>query len=828
MNTPSRTPPRAALLVGLLALLSCQARTVVIVSLSGLPETACRVRVSAQTDAAFPAHDFTSDLARFSMELPQDARGPLSYSGEVYSCAGCLLGTFMDSVALDGEDRLLRDLSFRGTGGGCLQVKKTGAGAASGRITVLRAGGAALTCGDPCVVSVTKGKLTLRAQGDDRTYFVGWGAPCARPASPECEITLSADTTVTATFARKVCTPGGSGFCWDSPLPHGWSHKAAFVAPSGDIWVGGEHGSLLRYRASEGWASQSTPTEETISGVWVSPETEEVWAVGKAGSVLHSLPGGDFETQKVPGTAKLNAIWGADADHLWVVGDNATAYSLSDGVWKNETKSLAALLGKPAAPPHLLAISGVDAQQVYVSGHDGTLLAWNGSAWRQLEGNLAAPTDKLNGVLALGASDLFVHSELSNLYRLTESGWATLTLPLNPTWGLWGRPGANGGVFFVGRGLARWDGQQAQLDDLPQRGINSDPADHLAVGGSANNNVWAVGDLGALSRWDGRSWSTQERGVYGAKSRAWLGFTKITRFWEGPQGTVFAVSVAGQLLRYDGSTWSALYEGEALPKQGADHPKLSGLAGLGDTLYAIGESGVILKLKGVNGEAAALEVSRIDNGVMNATLNALARVGGDLWAVGEGGVMLQLVQGAFVLTNPMLPRGNLRGVWGSDERNVWVVGDQPERGQEPTLLHFDGASWKSESGPLLAALGAATLGSHLLAVAGAAPDDVFVVSSNGVIARRQGQAWTHFATLNDLSSSSTVEIWAHPQVSPLAPPELWAAYNHNEDTQGYVQHFKNWAQEPEIHLAKEVLTILPASSGDLFVGGASGILHRPR
>ena len=65
----------AGLLVGLLALLSCQARTVVIVSLSGLPETACRVRVSAQTDAAFPAHDFTSDLVTGCCGIDLERRG---------------------------------------------------------------------------------------------------------------------------------------------------------------------------------------------------------------------------------------------------------------------------------------------------------------------------------------------------------------------------------------------------------------------------------------------------------------------------------------------------------------------------------------------------------------------------------------------------------------------------------------------------------------------------------------------------------------------------------------------------------------------------------
>ena len=65
---------------------------------------------------------------------------------------------------------------------------------------------------------------------------------------------------------------------------------------------------------------------------------------------------------------------------------------------------------------------------------------------------------------------------------------------------------------------------------------------------------------------------------------------------------------------------------------------------------------------------------------------------------------------------------------------------------------------KQELGPLLAALGAAALGSHLLAVAGAAPDDVFVVSSNGVIARRQGQVWTRFAKLEKLSGSNAVDL----------------------------------------------------------------------
>lgn len=78
-------------------------------------------------------------------------------------------------------------------------------------------------------------------------------------------------------------------------------------------------------------------------------------------------------------------------------------------------------------------------------------------------------------------------------------------------------------------------------------------------------------------------------------------------------------------------------------------------------------------------------------------------------------------------------------VWGSDAKDVWVVG------ASGTALHHNGVNWKSiDSG----------VGKRLECVHGSAAHDVYAIAADGAIIRWDGLEWLPYADLNPIWESS--------------------------------------------------------------------------
>ncbi len=89
-----------------------------------------------------------------------------------------------------------------------LKVTKTG----SGRGTV-RSGEGKINCGTTCSANYPSGtRVTLTATPDAESTFTGWSSACTTTASGDCQVTLNAAKSVTATFKSftlKVTKAGG-------------------------------------------------------------------------------------------------------------------------------------------------------------------------------------------------------------------------------------------------------------------------------------------------------------------------------------------------------------------------------------------------------------------------------------------------------------------------------------------------------------------------------------------------------------------------------------------------------------------------------------------
>ncbi|MFN0249728.1 MAG: InlB B-repeat-containing protein [Kofleriaceae bacterium] len=93
-----------------------------------------------------------------------------------------------------------------------VELGVTTSGNGSGRITSTPAG---IDCGSTCDASFEEGTMiTLTAEPDPSSVFTGWGGACSG-ATPVCEVTVDASTSVTATFTLKTyavtVTKAGTG-----------------------------------------------------------------------------------------------------------------------------------------------------------------------------------------------------------------------------------------------------------------------------------------------------------------------------------------------------------------------------------------------------------------------------------------------------------------------------------------------------------------------------------------------------------------------------------------------------------------------------------------
>jgi hypothetical protein len=92
--------------------------------------------------------------------------------------------------------------------------------------------------------------------------------------------------------------------------------QAQGVATGGSDWI---------------WHSP-LPQGNTLHDVWGADATH-VWAVGDAGAILF-WDGAAWRGQDGQTTAALRGVWGLDASHVWVVGDGGVIRFWDGAAWQ--------------------------------------------------------------------------------------------------------------------------------------------------------------------------------------------------------------------------------------------------------------------------------------------------------------------------------------------------------------------------------------------------------------------------------------------------------------------------------------------------------------
>lgn len=218
--------------------------------------------------------------------------------------------------------------------------------------------------------------------------------------------------------------PGKVGQGWLTRLRGTGGQPERLMSPRGGVlwwvhalsdrvaWAAGEDGTVLRYQ--EGAALElrafATPSAAVLYGVWAFSD-DDVWAVGgdegRVGVVLHGGRGGFGIDASAPRTATLYKIYGADPQHLFMVGMGGTLLRRVDGAYH---------LDPPLTPlsEQLLTVHGRSEKDVWAVG-GSRVLHFDGQAWSLvtapdlggLNGVHAGPADVLvsgqHGLLATGA-----------------------------------------------------------------------------------------------------------------------------------------------------------------------------------------------------------------------------------------------------------------------------------------------------------------------------------------------------------------------------------------------------------------------------------------
>ena len=128
---------------------------------------------------------------------------------------------------------------------------------------------------------------------------------------------------------------------------------------------------------------------------------------------------------------------------------------------------------------------------------------------------------------------------------------------------LWGRPVLAQGPEWT------WQNPLPQGNDL------------IAVWGSSDSDVYAVGGSGTILHYDGRAWSAMSSSTDGV----------LLGVWGSSGSDVYAVGLNGTILHYDGSAWSAMHSGTS--------QTLRGVWGSSDSdVFAVGYWGTILHYDG--------------------------------------------------------------------------------------------------------------------------------------------------------------------------------------------------------------------------------------
>ncbi len=543
--------------------------------------------------------------------------------------------------------------------------------------------------------------------------------------------------------ASAICS--ADHWCWENPTPQGHALSAVWTAPSGDVWVVGMYGTILRYQGGQWSRAASGSDALVLSGIWGSAD-DDIWVVGSAGTILH-FDGAAWAKVSSPTTQSLAAIWGSGPGNAWAVGWAGTIVHLSGTTW-----SVAP--GPAGVTDTLTSVWGSSPTDVWAVGGQERILHFDGSSWSSVvstpsAGNLMAVCGtSATSVWAVGATSIGT----GMVDHFDGTRWQGSTGYISdPIDGIWCSPGGDGwavGHQDLGTASTVWRLGASGLTPT----LTGIAGVFNALGGRDAGSVWAAGSGGALMHWDGSSWSRASSTVvdevffYGA-------------FVPGPNDA-WAVGSRGTILHFNGTTWAQvpsstsvdllaihgsgpgdLWAGGAnrtlLHSSGQGFQAFSPSPPVGggnafmaaiwasapdDVWVAVDDPNVADQVAIAHFDGAAWQITHTPSGT--SSIWALwSPAPGDVWAL--GGLAAHWNGSAWVKV-PTEAGGTGLAMWGASANDAWLVG------YAGSIQHWNGSAFSQVPSPT---------DQDLRAIAGKSASDIYATGANGAIVHFDGSTW---------------------------------------------------------------------------------------
>jgi hypothetical protein len=265
------------------------------------------------------------------------------------------------------------------------------------------------------------------------------------------------------------------------------------------------------------------PTQEPLLGI-TGTGPGDIWIA--APSALWHWDGSRWTSMPTPAAGGLlpnatSEVWTGAPNDLWFSNANikCCVWHWSGGAWTsyplNDNRQVFHLWG--SGPSDVFGSDAGDGVHPGYTGH------WDGTAWTHIDSGGAGP------MWGSGPRDVFSVS-VTSVTHYDGSTWSLGPALAAPKYAIAGT--AHDDVWIVGDGAMHYDGASWSSDvalptSAPMRGAWS----------ACKNDVWAAGDGGAITRFDGARWSAVSSPTSAALHAVW-GSSPSDVWAVGDQGTV--------------------------------------------------------------------------------------------------------------------------------------------------------------------------------------------------------------------------------------------------------------------------------------------------
>lgn len=268
----------------------------------------------------------------------------------------------------------------------------------------------------------------------------------------------------------------------------------------------------------------------------------------------------------------------------------------------------------------LLNVWGPSPDDLYAAGgrpDHGLVMHHDGASWSPLALGLDVPL--LNWIHGFGAADITIVGNEGTIIHWDGVAWSRQETPSRQDlWGVWGS--APDDLWAVGgRGLDEGDATLLHFDGRAWGSVGL-PALRRAnvfafykVWGTSRDNVYVVGQRGAVLHWDGRAWSEELAGAS----------DDLISIWGTGPGHIVAIGGRGNgvVSVWDGISWTT--------RSLAPEPGLNGIWLDDDRVaHVAGNGGTLLRL-----DLETFDTRDEPSGTL-LDVHAIFGVGGKLTAVG--------------------------------------------------------------------------------------------------------------------------------------------------------------------------------------------------